>query len=126
MNEPFEWEKSDDPYATPHRIEDAEVPAKGGSCLWIGFIWGTPTVAVPLILGLFGSVWPVGVALALGLLFLMGRMQSADFAAEPGAATHRQWGRVILYMVIQMVLIPMLWFAVVWGFCAISGSGKFK
>jgi len=125
MNEPPEWEKPVDPYTTPHHGGNDGVSGRGGSCLRTFFFWGLPAIVVPLIIGLFVAVWPVGLALALAFLFWMGRMQWRSSAGGPEAGDAPQWSKVFLYVVVQVVLIPLLWFALVWGFCNVTGSGKF-
>ena len=126
MNEPFEHEKRDDPYTTPQHRGNSGTVSSGGSCLKMGVVWGLPAIVVPLIMGLFMSVWPIGLTLAVGFLLWMGKMQATDSMTDSGAGTNTQWGRVVLYVVVQVILIPLVWFAVAWGFCAISGSGSFK
>lgn len=88
-----------------------------GSCIWTWSVWCLPLLIVPVIIGLFVSIWPVGVLLALGFLAWMGRMHFSD---SPG------WGKVVLYVFMQAVWIPLFWITIGWGFCAVTGSGTFK
>lgn len=97
----------------------------GGSCMWMFFIWGSPTIVVPLIILLLMGVWPIGVALALFFLFWMGRLQAAGFDANPDNNAPK-WGKVVLYMVAQIILIPLVLYGILLGLCSFTGSGTFK
>jgi hypothetical protein len=119
MNEP------DDPYITPQTQGDPDM-ANSGSCIKVLLVWVSPLFAVPLLVAICGGAWPLGAILAIGFLVWMGRISGTDSSGRSGSDTKPQTGRVVLYVVLQLVWIPLFWCAVVWGFCAASGSGTFK
>lgn len=115
----------DDPYLTPQKQGDPDM-AHSTSCIKILFIWVSPLLAVPLLVAIFGGAWPLGVLLATGFLVWLGRISARDSSGRPGYDTKIHSGRVVLYVVLQLIWIPLFWTAIFWGFCAASGSGTFK
>ena len=112
---------NDDPYVPPQKPDQADL-VHPGSCLKVLLIWGSPAIVVPLLVVLLAAAWPVAVILAVAFLIWMGRISATDTSGRPGFDKNPQTGRVVLYVVLQLLLIPLFWFAVGWAFC---GSGKF-
>ena len=125
MNEPPEWEKPEDPYAAPNEFGSSANVSPTRGCLGIALFWGLPTVAVPVIILMFQDGWPIGVALALCLLVWLGKVHSETSSSTPGTQSAPKWARVLLYVVVQIIWIPLFWMGLVWGFCMVTGSGKF-
>lgn len=115
----------DDPYLPPQKQGDPDM-AHAGSCIKILLIWVAPLFAVPLLVAICGGAWPLGALLGIGFLVWMGRISASDSSGRPGSDSKPQTGRVVLYVVLQLVWIPLFWTAIFWGFCAASGSGTFK
>ncbi len=116
--------EDNDPYLSPMTRGDPDM-AQTGSCIKILLVWVMPLFAVPLLVLICGGAWLLGAILAIGFLVWMGRFSASDTSGKPGYDTKPQTARIVLYVVLQLVWIPLFWCAVVWGFCAISGSGKF-
>ena len=115
----------DDPYLTPQKLGDPDI-AHTGSGIKILLIWAAPLFAVPLLVAISGGAWPLGALLAIGFLVWMGRISASDSSGRPGYDSKPQTGRVVLYVVLQLIWIPLFWTAIFWGFCANNGSGTFK
>ncbi len=115
----------EDPYFPPREPTDPDM-ARSGSCIKILLIWISPLFAVPLLVVICGGAWPLGALLAIGFLVWLGKISATDSSARHGSDTNPQTGRVVLYVVLQLVWIPLFWTAIFWGFCAASGSGTFK
>lgn len=122
MSEPNE---GDDPYVSPRTAGDSDM-THSGSCVKILFVWVAPLFAVPLLVVICGGAWPLGALLAIGFLVWMGRFSARNSSGRPGYDSQPQTGRVVLYVVLQLVWIPLFWTAIFWGFCAATGSGTFK
>ncbi|MEY4568979.1 MAG: hypothetical protein RLZZ398_418 [Verrucomicrobiota bacterium] len=94
------------------------------------FIWFMPSLVVPLIFLFLASAWPLAVLIAIAFLVWLGRIQFAgdplEFNPHSGDATKPGWGKVTLYVIVQLIWIPMFLCAVIWGFCVLTGSGTFK
>lgn len=113
---------NEEPYLPPR--ENGNGPSGGASsCLWITWIWFGPSIVVPLILIVTAGAIPLAILLALGFLIFMG-MASAGRNGEEGKAPLEVW-RVILYVLLQIIWIPLFTFAVLWGICAMNGGMKF-
>ena len=114
MNEP---PKFDDPYLSPQEPGNSD-PGNTSSCLKILLIWGLPLFAVPLLVAVCGSAWPVGVLFAIGFLVWIGMISAIDFSRSTGGNAEPKTRRVVLYVVLQLIWIPLFWCAVIWGLCA--------
>lgn len=125
MNNLIDKESSNDPYSTPHNLESGGPAKSGGSCFKTLMVWCLPAVAVPLIIGLFASSPIMGGILSLCFLIAMGKIYAGDLYQDNAAENQRRWPKVLLYLVIQVILIPLVWLALIWGFCVVTGSGKF-
>ncbi len=110
----------DDPYASPKKQENYEL-ADTGSCLKVGLVWILPLFAVPLLVAICGGAWPVGVILAIGFLVWMGKIYVRESNNRLGANTFPLGGRVVIYVVLQLIWIPLFWTAIFWGFCSRTG-----
>lgn len=117
--------EQDNPYHTPQKQGDPAV-AHAGSCIKVLLVWISPLLVVPLLGVISGGAWPLGVLLAIGFLVWMGRISARDSSGRPGYDIKPHPGRVVLYVVFQLIWIPLFWAAIVWGFCAATGSGTFK
>ncbi|MEO5914740.1 MAG: hypothetical protein ABIS50_10935 [Luteolibacter sp.] len=109
----------DDPYTSPERQVDSD-PANARSCLKALLIWISPSFAVPLLVAICGAAWPLGAILAIGFLIWMGRISAKDSSGSALVNIPLQTGRVVIYVVVQLVWIPLFWAAVVLGFCALK------
>lgn len=108
---------SEEPYLPPREPGNGPESART-SCLWVAWIWFGPSVVVPLICLVTLGFIPVGLVLSFVFLMLMG---SASVQERNRAGA---W-RVFLYVVLQMVWIPLFSFAVLWGICAMNGGMRF-
>ncbi len=113
-------------------VEETEIPnynksESSGGCLKT-FVWFLPSFVVPIIVGLSLTCWPIGVVLALVFLIWMGNLTVEDSNAQPNAGEKRglskKW-RVAIYVVLQVIWIPLFLAAVFWGFCMVSGFHGF-
>lgn len=95
---------------------------RSGSYFRVIGLWCFPSVVVPLIVVLCFGAWPLSPVLVLGFLAWIGRtcLSGSDSEAVPS------WGKVALYVLVQVIWIPLFWSAIVWGFCSLSGMGNFK
>jgi hypothetical protein len=102
-------------------------PTPKDSCFLICCAWGVPLVVVPLIVAFplivasFNMVWPLSLVLVLGFLTWIGRtcLSGSDSEAVPS------WGNVALYVVVQVIWIPLFWSAIFWCLCGLI-VGNFK
>ena len=113
-----------DPYVPPRKQGDSGSAATG-SCLKVLLVWGSPSLVVPVLLAMCGGAWPVAVIIAIAFLTWMGGISATDSSGRPGSGTRPRTGRVVLYVIVQLVWIPLFWMSVAWGFCAFTGAGKF-
>lgn len=91
-----------------------------GSCLKTIWLWCGPSFVVPLIMALMAMAWPVGVAISIMFLVIMGRSVATD-----SGDTKPDTARVVLYVVLQIIWIPLFVFGVLWGICAMNGGARF-
>lgn len=112
---------NEEPYLPPR--EPGEGPAgTASSCLWTLWIWFGPTLVVPFIFLFTAAVLPLGVVLSIGFLIFMGSFSVGRKMGKEG--TRAEAWRVLLYVVLQIVWIPLFSFAVLWGICAMNGGMK--
>lgn len=104
--------------------EDANDSA-AGSCLKVLWLWCGPTFVVPLIMALMAMAWPVGVVISIMFLVIMGRSFATDSSGRPGVDTKPDTARVVLYVVLQIIWIPLFVLGVLWGICAMNGGASF-
>jgi hypothetical protein len=85
-------------------------------------IWCLPSIVVPLIVVFCSMAWPLSLVLVFGFLTWIGRtcLSGSDAEAAPS------WGDVALYVLVQVIWIPLFLSAIVWGFCSLSGMGNLK
>lgn len=99
--------------------------SENGSCLKGIWLWCGPSIVVPLIMALTAMVWPVGVVFSIMFLVFMGRSVARDTSGRPGVDTKPDTARVVLYVVLQIIWIPLFVFGVFWGICAMNGGARF-
>ena len=114
----------------PPQEPEGSHASKSGSCLMTLFIWFMPSLVVPLIFLFLASARPLAVLIAIAFLVWLGRIQFAEetleFNPHSGDASNSRWGKVALYVIVQLIWIPLFLCAVLWGFCVLTGSGTFK
>ena len=89
-----------------------------GSCLEALAVWCLPSVVVPIIIAFTASVWPVGVFFAILFLIWMGTRSARDSNGGPDRETRAPATRVVLYVVAQLVIIPVVVGTVVYAVCS--------
>lgn len=99
--------------------------SESGSCLKVLWLWGSPSLVVPLLMALTLKVWPVGVVISISFLVIMGQSLMEEPDSRTGEKTNRFTGQVLLYVVLQIIWIPLFLFGVLWGICAMSGGTRF-
>lgn len=111
----------DNPYVGPKKLGNPKVVVVG-SCLKALLILVSPTIVVPLLVAIFVTVLPVGVLLAIGFLVWMGMLSVTDTSGRVGYDTKPKIGQVVIYVVLQLIGIPMFWLAVLWSVCSRGGN----
>jgi hypothetical protein len=116
-----EGRDGDNPYAKPE--VDAEwKSAPSRSRFKSLLIWGAPTLICPIILVLLADAWPI--AMLIIIIFLLAM---ANAAAEQqigrnvplGKIPPSKLGRSFLYIVFQIVWIPLFYMGLFWAVCAV-------
>ena len=115
-----EWPNPENPV-----LEAPRKPPHNGSCFKTLLIWVSPSLVVPLLFVSCGGAWPFGTILAIGFLVWMGTISSGDSSGKRGDDAATSKGRVALYVVLQLIWIPLFLAAALWGVCVFSGSGHF-
>jgi len=89
-----------------------------GSCLEVLVVWCLPSVVVPIIIAVTASAWPVGVILAILFLIWMGARSAQDSSGRPDRETKAPTNRIVLYVVAQLIMIPVVVGTVVYAVCS--------
>ena len=96
----------------------------------LGFsLWCLPSVITPFVQAKSNQDWEIGASINILIVLLIGWLwgKSANFSTHDGSGYHLEhmWMRISLFTLAQVIIIPIFWFTIIYGYCAITGTNTF-
>ncbi|WP_035613073.1 hypothetical protein [Haloferula sp. BvORR071] len=109
-------------------------PSRKSGCLRVG-IWLLPSVILPMCLFGAGQLTNstlglyVGGAIGLGLTIYLGHFNAMLRCQQLGIPQNHPkaaiGSHVFIFVIVQVLVVPALWFALAWGACVLMGGGHY-
>jgi sterol desaturase/sphingolipid hydroxylase (fatty acid hydroxylase superfamily) len=93
------------------------------------FFWCLPSVLAPITTLIFINAVAIGLLLSLLLAALVGlawaKLSISPEEKKSGTIWNRVWVRATVFTLAQCAIVPVFCYSVIYGFCAITGTGNF-